>query len=177
MEDRRTEFPAFPGRRVSTTEVVERSYCLKEIGGSTLERAPVRCSVRSTPDDHRVYRSKVVPVYAVKAYRGTRSVAPLIRNSGTRWRWVVNFTSWPLDPRRKGSYYPPLGWSQSYSGRGGGQNSLLPTSDPSDVHSIVSHCYCLTLCILIKIQIYFLSNVDTFLSYDTEPHLRQECSK
>ena len=57
---------------------------LKETGGSTLERASVRCSVQSTLEHHRVYKSKVVPVYVVKAYMGTRGVVPLILNFGTR---------------------------------------------------------------------------------------------
>jgi hypothetical protein len=37
-------------------------------------------------------------VYAMQAYRGSRGVAPLILNLGSRWRWVVNFTPWPLYP-------------------------------------------------------------------------------
>jgi hypothetical protein len=45
-------------------------------------------------------KGKAVPVHAVKAYRGTRGIAPLILNLGTRWRWVVNFTPRPLYPRK-----------------------------------------------------------------------------
>jgi hypothetical protein len=37
--------------------------------------------------------SKVVPVHTIKAYAGSRGVAPLIRNFGTRWRWVASITS------------------------------------------------------------------------------------
>lgn len=38
----------------------------------------------------------VFPAHALKACRGVRSTAPLIRNLNVRWRWVVNFTPWPL---------------------------------------------------------------------------------
>jgi len=33
----------------------------------------------------------VVPVHALKAHRGSRGVAAVILNLGTRWRWVINF--------------------------------------------------------------------------------------
>ena len=36
------------------------------------------------------------PVYAMKAYTGSRGVDPSIFNLGTRWRWVVNITPRPL---------------------------------------------------------------------------------
>jgi hypothetical protein len=90
MEDRRTEFPALSGCWASTAEVIERLYCLQEAWGSTLKRTSVRCSVRSTPEDQCVCKSEVVPVYAVKAYRGSGCGAPLILNFGEGWRWVVN---------------------------------------------------------------------------------------
>jgi hypothetical protein len=32
-----------------------------------------------------------VPVHAMKAYRGSRGIAPLSLNLGTRRKWVVNF--------------------------------------------------------------------------------------
>ena len=38
-------------------------------------------------------RSKVVPVHAVRASCWNRGTAALILNLGTRWRWVVSFTS------------------------------------------------------------------------------------
>jgi len=37
-------------------------------------------------------KGKVVSVHAIKAYRGSRGVLPLILNLGTKWRWVVIFT-------------------------------------------------------------------------------------
>jgi hypothetical protein len=38
---------------------------------------------------------KAVPVHAMKAYRGSSGIAPLVLNLGTRYR-VVNLTLWPL---------------------------------------------------------------------------------
>jgi hypothetical protein len=37
-------------------------------------------------------KGKVAPVYAIKAYRGSRGIAPLILNVGTHWTrgWVVS---------------------------------------------------------------------------------------
>jgi hypothetical protein len=42
-------------------------------------------------------------VHALKASKeaGSRGVAPLILNLSTRWRWVVNFTPWPLYLRER----------------------------------------------------------------------------
>jgi hypothetical protein len=34
----------------------------------------------------------VFPVHAMKTYRGSRGVTPVILSLGTRWRRVVNFT-------------------------------------------------------------------------------------
>jgi hypothetical protein len=39
---------------------------------------------------------KFVLVYAMKTNAGRRHIAPLILNLGTRWRWLFNFTHWPL---------------------------------------------------------------------------------
>jgi hypothetical protein len=46
-------------------------------------------------------KGKVCPVHAMKAYSGSRGIAPLIRNLGVRLRGVVNITPWPLLPLRK----------------------------------------------------------------------------
>jgi hypothetical protein len=100
-----------------TAEEVERSYCLKEAWGSTLERFSVRCSVRSTHEDRCMYKRKVVPVYAVKAYRGSGGVAPPILNLGTRWRWVVNSTPRPLCLRER---TPGTHWLGYWVGPGAG---------------------------------------------------------
>jgi hypothetical protein len=34
----------------------------------------------------------VFPVNTMKVYRGSRGIAPLIPNLGTRWKWELNFT-------------------------------------------------------------------------------------
>jgi len=41
---------------------------------------------------------KFSPVHAMKAYRGSRVIAPLIFNLGERWMWVV-FVPRPLQSR------------------------------------------------------------------------------
>ena len=41
-------------------------------------------------------RSQAVPVHCMKAYRGSRGVAPLILSLDTKWRRVVSFTPRPL---------------------------------------------------------------------------------
>jgi len=33
---------------------------------------------------------KIVPLHSMKAFGGGRSIATLIRNIGTIWRWVVD---------------------------------------------------------------------------------------
>jgi hypothetical protein len=55
-------------------------------------------------------------------YWGSGGIAPRIRDLGTRWRWVVSFTPWPLYFRGKGHWYPwnrRVDGAQSRSGRGG----------------------------------------------------------
>jgi hypothetical protein len=37
----------------------------------------------------------------MKIYWGSGGIAPCILDLGTRWRWVVNFTPWPLYPRER----------------------------------------------------------------------------
>jgi hypothetical protein len=41
-------------------------------------------------------KRKVLSLRPVKAYRGSRGIAPLILELGDRWSWVVNFTPRPL---------------------------------------------------------------------------------
>jgi hypothetical protein len=41
---------------------------------------------------------KFVLVYATEANAESRHIAPLILNLGTKWRWLLNFTPWPLCP-------------------------------------------------------------------------------
>jgi len=42
---------------------------------------------------------KVIPVHIMKAYRWSSSVPPHILNVGTKWCWMVGFTSLPVYPR------------------------------------------------------------------------------
>jgi hypothetical protein len=44
---------------------------------------------------------KGCPVHAMKTFRGRRGKTPLILDLGTRWRRVVNFTTWQLYPRER----------------------------------------------------------------------------
>ena len=45
-------------------------------------------------------KGKAFCIHALKAYRGSRSMAPFILNLGTRWRWVVSFTRRPQNPQK-----------------------------------------------------------------------------
>jgi hypothetical protein len=67
--------------------------------------------------------------HAVKTYMGSRGIAPLILDLGTRWRWVVCFTHRPLYPQGKNHRYPldrRLGGPQSRSGHDGEQKNSQP---------------------------------------------------
>jgi hypothetical protein len=55
---------------------------------------------------------------------GSGDIAPRILHFGTRWKWVVSFTSRPLYPQEKSPWCPldrRLGGSQSRYGRGDSQ--------------------------------------------------------
>jgi len=43
--------------------------------------------------------NKADRVQALKAYRQSRGIAPLLLHLGARWRWMVNTTPQPLYPR------------------------------------------------------------------------------
>jgi hypothetical protein len=42
----------------------------------------------------------------MKAYWGSGVIALYILDLGTRWRWMVSFTPWPLNPQGKSPWYP-----------------------------------------------------------------------
>jgi len=67
----------------------------------------------------------VVSVHAAQAYRGSRSIDPLILNLGTRWGWVVKFTSGkePREPPNMRQTGP-----KNLCGRFRQQKNLLPLS-------------------------------------------------
>ena len=51
-------------------------------------------------------KGEVVPVHAIKAYRGSVGVVPLFLNLGTGWKLVVSLTPQPLSLQRKKPHYP-----------------------------------------------------------------------
>jgi len=71
---------------------------------------------------------KAVPDHSMKAYRGSRGIAPLILNLFTRCRWVVDFKLRPLCPLEITLYPLNRGLSglQSRSGPSEWEINLLP---------------------------------------------------
>jgi hypothetical protein len=60
---------------------------------------------------------------------GSGGIAPHILDLGTRCRWVVSFTPWPLYSHGNSPWYPLhrwLGGPQSQSGRGGEEKNSQP---------------------------------------------------
>jgi hypothetical protein len=67
--------------------------------------------------------------HAMKTYWGSGGIAPHILDLGTRWRWMVSFTSRQLYLQGKNPLYPldrRLGGPQSRSGRGGEEKNSQP---------------------------------------------------
>jgi hypothetical protein len=67
--------------------------------------------------------------HAMKTYWGSGGIAPCILDLGTRWRWVVSFTPWPICPWGKSPWYPldrRLGGPQSHSGHSGEKKNSQP---------------------------------------------------
>ena len=72
---------------------------------------------------------EVIPVKAIKAYGGRKSISPLILNPGTRWRCAINFTPRSFYPRRNNSCTPSIGgWVGHRAGPEVLKNNLLPVS-------------------------------------------------
>jgi hypothetical protein len=66
---------------------------------------------------------------AMKKYWRSGGIAPRIPDLGTRWRWVVSFTSRPPYPQGKSPCYPldrRLAGPQSYSGCSGEEKNSQP---------------------------------------------------
>jgi hypothetical protein len=92
--------------------------------------------------------------HAKMAHWGSGDIAPHILHLGTRWRWVVSFTSRPLYSQGKSPWYPldrRLGGLQSRSGRGGEEvnSQPLPGLEPPIIQPVVqrytTELYCHTL--------------------------------
>jgi hypothetical protein len=67
--------------------------------------------------------------HVMKTYCGSRGIAPLILDLGSRWRWVVSFMHWPPYPQGKNPWYAldrRLSGPQSRSGRGGEEKNSKP---------------------------------------------------
>jgi hypothetical protein len=99
---------------------------------------PLSLSIHKIIPAHPVPHKKnfcsleVFSMHTMKAYGGTRRTPPLTRNLGTRWRWVVHLTSWPLYPRKRPQH--PLnrglgGGPHKRSKHFGEQKNLLPCRD------------------------------------------------
>jgi len=58
-------------------------------------------------------KGKVLPVYAINAYRRSTGIAPLILNLRTWWRRVVSFISWLIYPYEKN---PSIQWTGGWVG-------------------------------------------------------------
>ena len=54
-------------------------------------------------------------VHAMKEYRGSRGITPLILDIGTRWRWVVNFTFLPIYSLGKKKSLIPYEYEAGYA--------------------------------------------------------------
>jgi hypothetical protein len=81
----------------------------------------------------------------MKAYWGSRGIAPRILGLGTRWKWVVSFIHRPLYPRGNSPWYPlgrRLGALQNRSGHGVEEKNSqpLPGLEPPIVLP-VDQCY------------------------------------
>jgi hypothetical protein len=78
----------------------------------------------------------------MKAYRGSGGLAQRIFDLGTRWNWVVSFTSRPFYLQEESPRYPlnrRLSGPQSRSGRGGEEKNsqILPGLELSFIKSVV----------------------------------------
>jgi hypothetical protein len=83
--------------------------------------------------------------HTMKAYCGSRAIAPHILDLGTTWRRVVSFIPQSLYPQGKSSWYPldrRLGGPQSRSGDSGEDKNYQPLSGlkPPIIHP-VAQCY------------------------------------
>jgi hypothetical protein len=71
-------------------------------------------------------------------------ISPLILNHGSRWRWMINFTSWPHEPWER-TWGRRICGPQSHSGRLGGGTNLSPLLgfEPLIFRSVTYSLYCI----------------------------------
>jgi hypothetical protein len=113
---------------------------------------------------------------AMKTYWGSGGTAPRILDLGTRWRWVVSFTTRPLYPQGKTPWYPfnrRLGGPRSRSGRGGEEKNTQPRRESNRRTPIVQP---------LAQSLYRLSYHGSSFKYmwsgkDNAPLLREEKNK
>lgn len=48
-------------------------------------------------------KGKFAPVRTLKAYKGSGDTAPHVINFITRWKWLLSFTSRPINPQENDS--------------------------------------------------------------------------
>jgi hypothetical protein len=100
------------------------------------EKFPAPC--RELNPDHPAHSLGIIKVklflcltkhHAMKTYWGSGGIVPRILDLGTRWRWVVSFTTLLLYLQGKSPWYAldrRLGGPQSRSGRGGEEKNSQP---------------------------------------------------
>jgi hypothetical protein len=76
-----------------TTVIFQEGFQLVVVGCST-KNSHDRLSFSDNGPDLQVCTPE--SVHTAASYRGNRGIAPLILNLGTKWRWVVNFTTLQL---------------------------------------------------------------------------------
>lgn len=83
-------------------------------------------------DKKRKVKGKVVPVHAMKAYKGNGGTDLLILKPGSGWRQVVSLTLKPLYPYRKTPVPNAQNarWGPSQSGCFWRRENLLPGFKP-----------------------------------------------
>jgi hypothetical protein len=80
----------------------------------------------------------------MKEYWGSGGTDPRILDLGTKWRWMVSFTTRPLYAQGKSPCYPldkRLGGAQNRCGHGGEEKNFqpLPGLEPPIIHTVAQN--------------------------------------
>ena len=78
------------------------SLCARLSGDASSVQGVSNCVFDSTKEEI----SEVIPIYAVKAYRGSGGIAQLILNLGTRWMLVISSSPQLLLTKGRIPWYP-----------------------------------------------------------------------